>query len=76
MWWQQHVSNKLGQRQQKAGKFKCFVLFFSGKYRRHILWTKEERNHPACYQCSVQIPSSLMGWGYISACRIGNLHIW
>ncbi len=41
----------------------------------HVLQAKEEGDLPACYQRSVQKPSSLMVWGYISACGMGSLHV-
>ena len=34
------------------------------------------RDHPVCYQLSVQKPASLMVWGCISVYETGNLHIW
>ena len=47
-----------------------------GNLGRCVLWTKEERDQPACYQRSVQKPAFLMVWGCISAYRMGSLHIW
>ncbi len=38
-----------------------------------VLWAKEEGDHPACYQHSVQRLASLMVWGYISAYGMGSL---
>ena len=35
-------------------------------------WTKEERDHPVCYQRSVQKSASLMVWGHISAYATDN----
>uniref|UniRef100_A0A9J7YCS5 Interleukin 2 receptor, gamma a n=1 Tax=Cyprinus carpio carpio TaxID=630221 RepID=A0A9J7YCS5_CYPCA len=34
------------------------VLF--GKLGRHVIWTKEDKDNPSCYQRSVQKPASLM----------------
>ncbi len=50
------------------------VLF--GKLGRHVIWTKEDKDNPSCYQRSVQKPASLMVWGCMSACGMGSLHIW
>ncbi len=50
------------------------VLF--GKLGRHVIQTKEDKDNPSCYQRSVQKPASLMVWGCMSACGMGNLHIW
>ncbi len=46
-----------------------------GNHRDRVLWAKEEGDHPACYQRSVQKPSSLMVWGCISAYCMGSLHV-
>uniref|UniRef100_A0AAY5KL34 Tc1-like transposase DDE domain-containing protein n=1 Tax=Esox lucius TaxID=8010 RepID=A0AAY5KL34_ESOLU len=35
---------------------KCYILFEN--HGRLVLRTKEERDHPACYQCAVQKPTS------------------
>ncbi len=42
---------------------------------RRVLWAKEEGDFPACHQCSVQKPASLMVWGCISAYGMGSLHV-
>ncbi len=34
-----------------------------GNHGRHVLLAKEEGDLPACHQCSVQKPASLMVWG-------------
>ncbi len=39
------------------------------------LRAKEEGDLPACYQCSVQKPASLMVWRCISAYSMGSLHV-
>lgn len=36
-----------------------FLIIF-GKHGQHILQTKEQRDHPACYEHLVQKPASLM----------------
>ncbi len=47
---------------------------------KSVLWldesklAKEERDLPACYQCSVQKPASLMVWGCVSAYGMDSLH--
>ncbi len=45
-----------------------------GNHRRRVLRVKEEGDLPACYQCSVQKPASLMVWGCINAYGMG-LHV-
>ncbi len=52
-------------------KFEIIV----GNHGRHVLWAKEEGDHPACHQRSVQKPASLMVWGCISAYSMGSLHV-
>ncbi len=56
---------------------------------KSVLWSDESRfdilvgnqgtpwkgDLPACYQCSVQKPASLMVWGCISAYGMGSLHV-
>ncbi|KAK3544179.1 hypothetical protein QTP86_006033 [Hemibagrus guttatus] len=59
---------------QKHRRIKIEVLF--GKLGRHVIRTKEDKDNPSCYQCSVQKPASLMVWGCMSACGMGSLHIW
>ncbi len=46
-----------------------------GNHGRRDLRAKEEGDLPACYQCSVQKPASLMVWGCISAYSMGSLHV-
>ncbi len=46
-----------------------------GNHGHRVLRAKEEGDLPACYQCSVQKPASLMVWGYICACVMGSLHV-
>ena len=41
-----------------------------------VLQTKEETDHPACCQQTVQKPASLMGWGCIRVYGVGSFHIW
>ncbi len=50
-----------------------FQVFF-GRNGRHVLRTKEEKDHPDCYQQQVQKPGPLMVWGCVSALGKGNLH--
>lgn len=46
-----------------------------GQQGRRVLRTKEEKDHPDCYQRKAQKPASVMVWGCISANGMGNLHI-
>ena len=38
--------------------------------------TKDESEHPACYEQTVQKPASLMVWFYISVYGVGSFNIW
>ncbi len=49
-----------------------FQVFF-GRNGRRVLRTKEEKDHPDCYQQQVQKPGSVMVWGCVSALGKGNL---
>ena len=46
-----------------------------GNHGHCVLWAKEKKGHPDCYQRKVQKPTSVMLWGCVSAHGIGNLHI-
>ncbi len=46
-----------------------------GNHGRCVLRAKEEGDLPACYQCLVQKPASLMVWGCISAYGMDSLHV-
>ncbi len=52
---------------------KFYILV--GNHGHRVLRAKEEGELPACYQCSVQKPASLMVWGCISAYGMGSLHV-
>ena len=52
------------------------IKIIFGNLGHCVPWTKEERDQPACYQCSVQKPAFLMTWGCISVYRMVSLHIW
>ncbi len=48
-----------------------FQVFF-GRNGRRVIRTKEEKDHPDCYQQQVQKPGSVMVWGCVSALGKGN----
>ena len=50
-----------------------FQIVF-GNTGRRVLRTKEEADHPDCYQRKVQKPASVMVWGCISSHGMGDLH--
>ncbi|KAL7868504.1 hypothetical protein SRHO_G00098880, partial [Serrasalmus rhombeus] len=51
-----------------------FQIVF-GSHGPRVLRAKEEKDYPDCFQCKVQKPASLMGWGCVSAHGVDNLHI-
>ncbi len=65
------VSNCISVPWSDESKFDILV----GTHGHRVLWAKEERDVPACYQRSVQKPASLMVWGCISAYGMGSLHV-
>ncbi len=74
---------------QGSFKMDCFKLekcsmvrrvqiwhFLFGNHRLRVLRAKEEGDLPACYQCSVQKPASLMVWGCISTYGMAACMFW
>ncbi len=57
-----------------CGQMNQYFRYFFGRNGRRVLRTKEEKNHPDCYQQQVQKPGSVMVWGCVSALDKGNLH--
>ncbi len=51
-----------------------FDIIF-GNHGLRVLRAEEEGDLPACFQCSVQKPASLMVWGCISTYGMGSLHV-
>ncbi len=58
---------------QSSFKMDCFKVEKCSMLDESKL-AKEERDLPACYQCSVQKPASLMVWGCVSAYGMDSLH--
>ncbi len=57
-----------------CGQMNQYFRYFFGRNGRRVLRTKEEKDHPDCYQQQVQKPGSVMVWGCVSALGKGNLH--
>ena len=53
---------------------KSVFQVFIGRNGCRELRTKEEKDHPDCYQQQVQNPGSVMVWGCVSALGKGNSH--
>ncbi len=56
-----------------CGQMNQYFRYFWEEWRR-VLRTKEEKDHPDCYQQQVQKPGSVMVWGVSVALGKGNLH--
>ncbi len=56
-----------------SNESKFDIIFGNQKIR--VLRAKEEGDLPACFQCSVQKPASLMVWGCISTYGMCSLHV-
>lgn len=54
---------------------KSNFTFFFGNHGHCILCLKQEGNHPACYQCTVEKPESMIAWRCVSAHGMGSSHI-
>ncbi len=57
-----------------CGQMNQYFRYFFERNGRRVLRTKEEKDHPDCYQQQVQKPGSVMVWGCVSALGKGNLH--
>ncbi len=57
-----------------CGQMNQYFRYFFGRNGRRVLRTKEEKDHPDCYQQQVQKPGSVMVWGCVSVLGKGNLH--
>ncbi len=57
-----------------CGQMNQYFRYFFGRNGHRVLRTKEEKDHPDCYQQQVQKPGSVMVWGCVSALGKGNLH--
>uniref|UniRef100_A0A8C5QN14 Tc1-like transposase DDE domain-containing protein n=1 Tax=Leptobrachium leishanense TaxID=445787 RepID=A0A8C5QN14_9ANUR len=56
----QHFENNIPQRQM------AWNLVF-GQNSSRVLWSKEKKDHPSCYQRQVQTPASIMVWWGVGA---------
>ncbi len=74
LWDRRHLGWTITQWKRVLWSDESVFQVFFGRNGRRVLWTKEEKDHPDCYQQQVQKPGSVMVWGCVSALGKGNLH--
>ncbi len=74
LWARRHLGWTITQWKRVLWSDESVFQVFFGRNGRRVLRTKEEKDHPDCYQQQVQKPGSVMGWGCVSALGKGNLH--
>ena len=74
LWAQRHLGWTITQWKPVLWSEESVFQVFLGRNGHCVLRTKEEKDHPDCYQQQVQKPGSVMVWGCVSALGKGNLH--
>ncbi len=74
LWSRRHLGWTITQWKRVLWSDESVFQVFFGRNGRRVLRTKEEKDHPHCYQQQVQKPGSVMVWGCVSALGKGNLH--
>lgn len=74
LWARRHLGWSIVQWKRVLWSDESVFHIFFGRNGRRVLRTKEEKDHPDCYQIQVQKPGSVMVWGCVSAFGKGNLH--
>ncbi len=74
LWARRHLGWTITQWKRVLWSDESVFQVFFGRNVRRVLRTKEEKDHPDCYQQQVQKPGSVMVWGCVSALGKGNLH--
>ncbi len=72
-WAQEYFQKPLSVNTIHRAICRCQLKLYHAKRKRG--GAKEEGDLPACLQCSVQKPASLMVWGCISAYGMSSLHV-
>ncbi len=75
LWAKAHLKWKVSKWKSALWSDESKFYILVGNHRCRVLRAKEQGDLPACHQCSVQKPASLMVWGCISAYGIGGLHV-
>ncbi len=75
LWAKAHLKWTVSKWKSVLGSDESKFDILVGNHGRRVLWAKEEGDLPACHQCSVQKPASLMVWGCISAYGMGSLQV-
>ncbi len=74
LWTRRHLGWTITQWKRVLWSDESVFQVCFGRNGRRVLRTKEEKDHPDCYQQQVQKPGSVMVWGCVSALGKGNLH--
>ncbi len=74
LWARRHLGWTITQWKRVLWSDESVFQVFFGRNGCRVLRTKEEKDHPDCYQQQVQKPGSVMVWGCVSALGKGNLH--
>ncbi len=74
LWARRHLGWTITQWKRVLWSDESVFQVCFGRNGRRVLRTKEEKDHPDCYQQQVQKPGSVMVWGCVSALGKGNLH--
>ncbi len=74
LWARRHLGWTITQWKRVLWSDESVFQVFFGRNGRRVLRTKEEKDHPDCYQQQVQKPGSVMVWDCVSALGKGNLH--
>ncbi len=75
LWTKAHLKWTVSKWKSVPWSDECKFDILVGNHGRRVLRAKEEGDLPACHQCSVKKPASLMVWGCISAYGMGSLHV-
>ncbi len=67
LWARRHLGWTITQWKRVLWSDESVFQVFFGRNGRRVLRTKEEKDHPDCYQQQVQKPGSVMVWGCVSA---------
>ncbi len=73
LWARAHLKRIVSKWKSVLGSDDSKFDILVGNHGRRILWAKEERELPACYQRSVQKSASLMVWGMHMCIWYGQL---
>ena len=74
LWARRHLGWTITQWKRVLWSVESVFQVFFGRNGHRVLRTKEEKDHPDCYQQQFQKPGSVMVWDCVSALGKGNLN--